>query len=594
MLLDESSPVIKGFFNNEIQDAQELIDKIITKCNSLNITHCFVEHENTCNSNLTSKHWHYCCIGTNDGNVNILQKYIYESVYKMYKNKNPKFFSSVRMDNYITKHANPVRKINNESLLEFLIYTKHNGPNTTIITNNNDINIYFNNITSDQTISSKKVQQEKKEIYEQDKVKELSCLKFKKGKNTYYLPHTFKAKLELDNELENFIKDANIINYNCLWKLNKEERQYVDLKFQKQTVYEHIEKHGHNMNIAGFKFTNSDSQEGLPFRWFNVASFVADDKKEGIIIKDYLDDPETHLEAGISLLWYTLMNNLTPEKASQFLIDLEIIMNKTADKKTVISITGPSNCGKTLVSSLVTQFVNTGLITKNGEASQFVFQDTVDKRVCHMEEAKITQNLEQDYLAFFSKNDPMQIQVKHQKPINLGERSNKPSFIITSNWSAYRDCVNIQAFKNRVIDYEFGSVLDTIKIQQIKDYYNYPNNIYITPFHYMCLVSSLNHNPNMTLPEIFEYIKENKFINTFNEIIEIGCIPLTKEDGSSIYEKYDEKLLLNGLLFNEIKRDVSSKRKTQIPDVFNINFKKREFEEENEDIQKLRKLIKMR
>lgn len=577
MDLNESTACVYGYFTKPIA---KVIDTI---CKG-DLEYALIAHENKC-GDINEPHFHYMCWGHID-KMRDFQKYLYGTVFKNVTTEGFKY--RCLMNNYITKHKPPQNKLDSKALINFLVYCKHNGPDTVIQTSAKSVEDYWLSITEEQAINAKIAQQSSKDEYKQKKDEAMACLTITKGDKTYILEDKLKQKLALDMELDSFIESHNIINQNALWKLTKEERKFMDIKYNKQCIVDAIERYGNFMSNEGFKFTKSDCSEGLPFRYFSLTSFLADDKNNGRTYEDFRRKPMHHLLSGVMLLFKVLFENLQDNTAT-FMKEMEAVLNKTYNKKTVMCIIGPSNAGKTLISSMITSYVNTGLITKNGEASQFVFQDTIDKRVCHMEEAKVTNVLENDYLAFFSKNDPMQVQVKHKAPISLTERSSKPAFIMTSNADPFRDCQNQTAFRNRVCKYYFNKELDQNFIESLKKACGYSNNIPINPMHYIVLLSMLQNIPEYNFKTIKEFIEDNDFIKHFTEFMDMGRVPL-----DTPYTELDSKFL--------IEMETEKPASIEIPDLalfedpnlqFNVKLNhKRKLEiivdDEDEDIKRIK------
>lgn len=334
-----------------------------------------------------------------------------------------------------------------------------------------------------------------------------------------------QSKFDLDIELDNFVRAYNIGNHDAVWRLSRIERRFMDIKYNKKNVKKAIERYGNEMlkkmSKEGFRFIKTEGKEGLPFRYFALASYIADDKFEGRTHKDFMNHPKNHLSSGVHLLMRVLLENLK-DKARQFIEDLEQVLNKTYDEKTALCIIGVSNTGKSLLASMITRYVNLGLITQTGERTPFTFQDTIDKRVCLRTWGKVPRKLEKDYLAYMSKSDPIQVKIKRRPPILLTDC--KPPLIITAYDDPFINCVNRVAFENRVIKYHFQVPLDPACFSELKKTTGYPYDIPITPMHYIVLISMLQNMKKFTPQTIDDYINVNNFIDIFKSYMKQGTL----------------------------------------------------------------------
>ena len=108
---------------------------------------------------------------------------------------------------------------------------------------------------------------------------------------------------------------------------------------------------------------------------------------------------------------------------------LESIYDKVWHKRNCFIIQGPTNTGKSMTLNMLLKIAKPGLISREGDASAFYFQNLINKRIAILEEPRIMPQTVDNFKLLLG-GERMEIQVKHKEPQMLPRT---PIFITTNN-----------------------------------------------------------------------------------------------------------------------------------------------------------------
>lgn len=142
-------------------------------------------------------------------------------------------------------------------------------------------------------------------------------------------------------------------------------------------------------------------------------------------------------------------NKIKPE---EFLTWFFAIGNKTIPKVNTLTIQGPSNCGKSMITNLILESYPSARLGRQGELTPFYLQSAATKPIIIFEEPRIIETTVDDMKLLLG-GEPMEIAVKN----NENEHLQRTPVYITTNRTPAADCgyTNIQAIKNRMMTFYF-------------------------------------------------------------------------------------------------------------------------------------------
>lgn len=508
LLLSKKQCGIQGLINaNAFRDLDTVFKyNFIDKCkNTYNLDLLWVKHDES------HLHYHFFIIGY-EGDCRSFIQFI---------NKKYPFGSSARKSiklslcNYITR--NRINKLNPSVAQYWLTYVKHET-STLYSTKPEKYQKYWDKITDDAAKEAKLLQLERKNLYNERRRKleeNVVCVVSEQLK----IQANKKSKFDDNMELLTFIENENITSESALFKLPKDVQVALKTKYTNAIIKDFIEYYANMRNKDAFKYTQTYGEEGNPFRYIILENFLINDGKQGYYINQFLKNPQRFL-MGTIILIYSIIHNNIKDKV-EFVSTLENMMNQNNGKKNALIFTGVPNSGKSILAHLLTDYVNYGMVSKMSENSNFSLQNIIDKRVVHLEECILNKKYATEYLQLFSRDDNAIVNIKYKDPINLYERSSKPSFILTSNVNPFIHCLDkMNAFKTRSVQYIFENPIKQKTLNECFKIYGKQINLPLTPFHYILLLS-LSDNNNLKDPNNFiNHIEKYNIIENFKTLID--------------------------------------------------------------------------
>lgn len=208
----------------------------------------------------------------------------------------------------------------------------------------------------------------------------------------------------------------------------------------------------------------------------------------------------------LKLIFY--MNNIDVKK---FFNDVDNIIDCKLDKINTLCLVGNSDSGKSTLSKVLSSNLKKACIGQSGNASQFIFQDIVNKRLIQHEECVVIPNIKDDMKNLFEGSVNWSINVKNKKNQMVQHRT---PLITTSNADPWQEWCTSSAnvFRNRCIVYNIDTPMDKELIHKICE--RYPNHIandgriYLNFLHYYMFVKAAEADVIEDPDALFEFIEQ--------------------------------------------------------------------------------------
>lgn len=338
----------------------------------------------------------------------------------------------------------------NKSITEWMEYVKHEHELTHVeLHGHNVIDEHYEmwrNITKEKALAAKKQQLESKAKYAQE--------------------------IRKENKLADIEQVASIIKQHNIQQITELSNVPKDDYYLLMTIYNHesiAQKLLDLKNRQRLNFETRCREKHSEWRWWQLAlcSFMRNDLSD--MDRSHLNALNTnYLVAGMELLDCIFRRNKIDKM--KFTQHVEEVMECHDDKMNTLYLVGASDAGKTTLSKIIGTSFLRAAIGQAGNASQFIFQDIIDKTLIMIEEACFIPATVDDFKNVMGGEVNFSVNVKNKKNQIMKRRT---PVITTSNrrpWDEW--CSPHEAtFLNRGYLYELNTPILKSQIHSIVNEY---------------------------------------------------------------------------------------------------------------------------
>ena len=260
------------------------------------------------------------------------------------------------------------------------------------------------------------------------------------------------------NRLVKICENYNITDYDELCvSLPKKDYLFIMCGYTQQEIKECIATATRQETENAFEYIRSCYTKGLPYRYYHLKKFLESKNQQWAYERErYFENVDRFREYIITGIYF--LDLIHKFNGMHFMLkDFEKIANKQKGRKGCLFFKGNSNTGKTTLANALTRNVQCSNISKIMEASEFVFGNIYNSRICHMDEAKIGKQHAEEYIKLMCANDKMLVNAKYKSNKNI--KDIKPPIIATSNNHILSNAASGEqqtALNYRILKYELN------------------------------------------------------------------------------------------------------------------------------------------
>lgn len=346
-----------------------------------------------------------------------------------------------------------------------------------------------------------------------------------------------KIKLESAKSLLDMVREYRISHESDLKRVSPD----VYLEFVQHNDFKHLQRFMDYIQFERVQWERNAIKQTESINWYQIATInhlikVEEGSDEERFI---LEENNDYMENGKKIINHLLTENVIGFELMNMLVNN--VFKRMHPKKNAIYIVGRKDTGKSIIQRVITNDLCTAFISEMGNASQFIFDDIIDKTCISLEECHVALHNADAFKQLFEGSN-LQVNIKHQKSRPLDMRI---PVVTTSNDKPWCDVGQESIYLARGYYVPFTQEFEIDKVKDLnKDCSNY-GKYFINAIQWWGLV-----DPSLNMSGIKElYLKcKNMYYNdplSYDEIKEIAKVPNSKAG---------EKQHIDGYLRDEIER----------------------------------------